>query len=129
MKEKNMKSVNPRIEWCLKSGKQCLRFTFGEWLSVQDGQMAIQEWREAFQVEGDRAIVLIWDCRKMKGYDSVARKKWTEALKEMKSQIEVIWLITDSTIIKMGASVMGMLSSLEIKAIRSESEVAFEAVS
>ncbi len=118
-----MKSENPRIEWSQRSGKQCLRFTFGERLTENEAEVAIREWRAAFQSKVDQSIILIWDCRKMKGYDSGARSKWTEALKEMKSQIGTIWLITDSTVIKMGASVMGMISSLNIKAVRAESEI------
>ena len=118
-----MKSGNPTIEWSLKSGRQCLRFIFGERLTVKEAEVAIGEWREAFQSKMDTSIILIWDCRKMNGYDSAARAKWTEALKEMKSQIDTIWLITDVAIIKMGASVMGMFSSLHIKTVSSESEI------
>ena len=59
----------------------------------------------------------------MKGYESAARAKWTDALKEMKPQIGTIWLISDSALIRMGASVMSMLSSINIKAISSESEI------
>jgi hypothetical protein len=68
--------------------------------------------------------MLIWDCRKMRAYDSAARTKWTEALNEMKSQISTIWLISESPIIRMGASVIGLLISLKIKAIASESQMA-----
>ncbi len=59
----------------------------------------------------------------MKGYDSAARVQWTEALKEMKPQIDTIWLITNSTIIRMGAYVMGMVSSLDIKVVGAETEI------
>ena len=119
-----MKSENPRIEWSEKSEKQCLRFTFGEKLTAKEAEVAIAEWREAFQSKKDEPIILIWDCRKMKGYESAARTKWTEALKELKPQIDTIWLISDSTLIRMGASVMGMLSSINIQAVSPESEIA-----
>ena len=76
-----------------------------------------------FQVKKNESVVLIWDCRRMKGYDSEARVEWQSALKEMKAQIDIIWLITDSNIIKMGAIVMGLFCSLKIKVIRSENEI------
>ena len=112
-----------KIEWSQKSGKKFLRFVFGETLTIKEAEIAIKEWKEIFKHQVNESIVLIWDCRKMKGYDSDARTKWTGALKEMKSQIDMIWLITESTIIRMGASVMGMLSTINIKPIRSESEI------
>ena len=118
-----MKSVNPKIEWSKKSQKDCLRFTFGEKLTGKEAEIAIEEWREAFQSKSDKSIILIWDCRKMKGYDSNARVKWTVALKEMKRQIDTIWLITDSHLVKIGAAVMGVLSSINIKIVNSESEM------
>lgn len=119
-----MKSENPRIEWSEKSGRQCLKFTFGERLTAKDAEVAVEEWREAFRSKTEESIILIWDCRKMKGYESDARAKWTNALKEMKPRIDTIWLISDSTLIRMGASVMSMLSSLNIKPISSENEIA-----
>jgi len=118
-----MKNGNPRIEWSQKSEKQCLKFTFGERLTAKEAEAAIGEWRKVFQNIPNNLIILIWDCRKMKGYDSDARVKWTDAIKEMKSQIDTIWLIADSSFIKMGAAVMGMVTSLNIKTIRSESEM------
>ncbi len=59
----------------------------------------------------------------MRGYETGARTKWTEALNEMKSQIGKIWLISDSAFIRMGASVMAMFTSLEINPVSSESEI------
>ena len=112
-----MKNENPRIEWCENSGKQCLKFTFAEMLTTQEAEAAIVEWRKAFQTKMDTSIILIWDCRNMKGYDSDARAQWTDALKEMKSQIDTIWLISASSYIKIGASVMGFFSSMDIKPI------------
>ena len=96
---------------------------FGEKLTANEARVAIEEWREAFASKIGQSVILIWDCRKMKGYESEARTIWTGALKEMKSQIATIWLISDSTIIKMGASVMGMLCSIKIKAVSSENDI------
>jgi len=118
-----VKSMNPSIEWYQKSGKQCLRFIFGEKLTEKEAEIAIQEWKAAFHSKMGEAIALVWDCREMKGYESGARAQWILALKEMKSQIDSIWLITDSAVIKLGAAMMGSFSSQNIKAVSSESEV------
>ena len=114
---------NPRIEWSEKSGRQCLKFTFEGRLTSKDAEVAIAEWKKMFQSKAEESIILIWDCKKMKDYDTEARLIWSNALKEMKSQIDKIWLISDSSLIRMGASVIGLLTSLNIKAISSESEL------
>jgi hypothetical protein len=119
-----MISDNPIIEWCKKAEKHCLKFIFKEGLTEQDADAAIARWRQNIQTAEEKSIVLIWDCRKMKGYDSAARVKWTEALKQFKSRIETIWLISESPIVRMGASVMGLALSVKIKAIKSETDIA-----
>ena len=118
-----MAETNTRVEWCEKREGNCLRFTFGEQLSELDAEFAILKWKQAFQQKKDQCISLIWDCTKMRGYESGARLKWTNTLFELKPRIGSIWLISDSSIVRMGASVMGMATSLHIKAVSSESEV------
>jgi hypothetical protein len=118
-----MKSENPSLEWFRKANKNCLKFTFKEKLTEKNAEIAIEEWRKIFQVMGIEPIVLIWDCREMKGYEGAVRSKWTEALKEMKSGIDTIWLISGSSMIRMGASVMGMITSLKIKTVASEADI------
>jgi hypothetical protein len=59
----------------------------------------------------------------MKGYDSEARKSWTRALKEMKAQIQEIRVISDSSLIKMGAGIMAMITQIKMRVFSSESQV------
>jgi hypothetical protein len=46
--------------------------------------VAIAEWKRYFREKADKPIILIWDCRKMRRYETAARDRWTDALKEMK---------------------------------------------
>jgi hypothetical protein len=114
---------NPIIEWSETSGKLCLKFTFEENLSLDEAVVAIAEWKRYFREKADKPIVLIWDCRKMKKYETAARDRWTAALKEMKKDIESIWLITDNLFIKFGAFIMSTLCSIKINVIHSEDEI------
>ena len=118
-----LKSENPSVEWSNITGDQCLRFEFGEQLTELDAVNAIAEWKEAFESKPGQKVCLIWDCRKMRGYETGARTQWTAALKEMKPQIGKVWLISESTFIRMGGAVMAMFTSLEIKPVSSESEI------
>ena len=94
-----MSDENPRIEWVQKAGVKCLKFTFKNNLEEQDAINAIAKWRAAFRLKFNEKIILIWDCVEMRGYDIKARNLWQGALKEMKSHIESIWLITNSSLI------------------------------
>lgn len=118
-----MIDTTPMVEWYEEKGTNCLKFTFGERLTEREADFAILKWKHLFRMNKDKCINLIWDCTRMKHYESGARQKWTNTLFELKPQIGSIWLISESTLIRMGASVMGMATSLQIKAVTSEAEV------
>ena len=114
---------NPKIEWVQKSGKNCLKFTFEKSFKLHDAQEGIKEWREALATRPQERIVHIWNCLAMKDYDQPARTMWSEACKELKDQIDVIWVITNSLLIKMGATVISVFTSLNIKVVSSEADI------
>jgi hypothetical protein len=120
-----MSNKNPLIEWTETSGKECLKFTFEENLTEADAVEAITEWKRCFSEKTDKPLVLIWDCRKMRRYDTAARDRWTEALKEMRKDIESIWLITDNLFIRFGAFIMGTICAIKINVIHSEDEIPY----
>ena len=118
-----MGHLNPEIAWHTLGSQACLKFTFNGYLTEADTERAVLEWRQAVASMPHESITLIWDCLKMEGYAHKARSQWTHAMLEMKSQITSIWLITRSPIIKMGATVMGMFSQMNIHIAKSEDEI------
>lgn len=114
---------NPEIEWIQKGGKKCLQFIFHGKLSEEDARSAVEKWRQTFSSSSQEKIILIWDCQKMSDYDQQARTLWQNTCKEMKDRIEVIWVITNSILIRMGASVISVFTSLKIKVVNSENEI------
>ena len=114
---------NPQMEWIQKTGKECLKFTFTGNFSEMNARAAAGKWREAFGSRPDEKITMIWDCLKMDDYDHEARTVWQNLCKEYKDQIGFIWVITNSILIKMGASVISVFTSLKIKVVSSEQEV------
>ena len=106
---------NTTIKSVVVEGQQGLRFDFSGYLSGQETEGLINEWNRVFTSMPEMQFILVWDCLEMSGYDSEARKRWTQALREMKSQIREIRVITDSSLIRMGASIMAMDSQIEIK--------------
>ena len=59
----------------------------------------------------------------MTDYDNDARAQWIDAIKEMKSQIDTIWLISASGFIRTGASIMSFFVNMQIKPVSCESEI------
>jgi len=119
-----MSADKPKLEWTEIKGVSHLKFVFSQHLNADDCRTVIAEWRQAFDERPGREIPLIWEASSMKGYDSEARKMWQEAMSDMKDRIEVVWLVTDSSIVRMGASVMSMFSSTSINVVKSEDEIA-----
>ena len=118
-----MESDNPKLEWLIIKEKECLKFTFTDVLTEQLAITAVDNWKRAFASKPDEKIILIWHCLDMEGYENKARSQWQKALKEMKSQIDCIWLVNESNIIRMGASIMSLFASFEIKVVSSENEI------
>jgi hypothetical protein len=113
---------NPKIEWISKAGRDCLKFTFREKFTEQDAAASLDKWRQAFAGQAQK-VPLIWDCLAMNDYDHEARTIWQNACKDMKDNIDVIWVITNSILIRMGASVISVFTSLKIKVVSSESDI------
>ena len=68
-------------------------------------------------------IALVWHCQKMKGYEPMARSLWQRTIKDLKDQIDSIWLITDSALIKAGATLISFFTKLDIKVVKSENKI------
>lgn len=111
------------IKWVTLNSKKYLKFSFDENLSEPDAVKAIEQWKKEFSKNQNSKVSLIWDCIKMKGYDSNARVHWQNALKELKSDIENIWLVSNSQLIRVGANVISVFAGLRINAVDSEDKI------
>lgn len=114
---------NPALEWKKINNVDCLCFTFKGTLTHKDALVAIKEWKGIFDIKKNEKIILIWQCNEMKGYEPMARSAWQSTIKELKSQIEVIWLVSNSTIIQAGAKIMSLFTSYDIKYAKSEKDI------
>ena len=110
------------VRWLEKNGRRCLYFLFEEQLTEQSAKEGVKKWEKLCDGHSDK-IHIIWDCTFMKGYDTGARVIWNEELKKMKNSIEVVWLISTSTLIKMGASILSMFMPFKIIPVSSEQEI------
>jgi hypothetical protein len=108
-----------------RNEKKYIKFVFSGRLEPNDADTAIIEWKEIFSKDTNTRYIVIWDCVRMQGYDHEARKKWQTALSELEKQIDFIWIITHSTMFKMGAQVMALLTNINLKVVETEDQIIF----
>lgn len=123
-----MSTENVNIEWVTKSGLACLKFTFGNKLTKNSAEEAIKKWKVIFSSMSDDKIVLIWDCSSLKDYEPMARVLWQKAMKQMGNQIECVYLISQSKLIRTGASLLSLFTKFALKSINSENEMGIRGV-
>jgi hypothetical protein len=113
------------IELCLVENVECLKFNFNGHLKTEDALIAIDEWKSLFESSTDEKITIIWDCIHMTGFDNKARIAWQNAIKDLKSRFECVWLVTDNKIIKAGAKLMNTFTSFKMKVVKSLENIIF----
>ena len=109
------------IEQTQINDKDCIKFTFQGLFTKEDALMASKEWKEI--ASSGKKFIVIFHAKEMAGYEPMARAIWQKMIVELKSQIENIWLITDSKLIAAGAAIMSMFTSFTIKTVNSEEKI------
>ncbi len=119
-----MKSdTNINAELVQLNGEDCLKFTFKGHFTEEDAEFGVNEWKEFFESAGNEKVVIIWDSKQMAGFDNKARVVWQQAIKELKKQIDCVWLISDSSVIRAGAKMMSAFTSFSLKAVKNEAKI------
>ena len=104
--------------------KNYLAFAFSGHLSEEEAVTAIGSWRNMVKDSKPGSTVnLIYDCTEMTGFDTQARRKWQDAMAELKSKSGVIWIVSTNVFILTAAKTMGLLTGYNIKAARSLSDI------
>ena len=101
------------VQWERFGDHRCLVISFEGKLEVKDAKAKMKSITAAIEAAGE-PVAMVWDAARMTGYESEARKLWQDGLKRLRPQIRAIHLVSDSAVIRMGASVVGMFLGLEI---------------
>ena len=73
------------IQMCQVENLDCMRFTFTGNLSEEIAVQSINEWKNLLGDVKDAKVNMVWDCSNMSGYETPARIKWQQMLKEYKN--------------------------------------------
>lgn len=114
------------IKWETIRKKEFLKFTFTGTLSHHDAAKASGTWAEIFRDRSTLKMNVIFNCTDMKDYDPFARITWQKTISDLKGQINEIWVISDSKIIRAGAAIMGMFTSFNLRTVNSEDKISVD---
>jgi len=110
------------VNFISKNNKRYLQFDFSGHLDEASASSAIERWNEKMKSSKEKTSI-IYNCTKMTGFDTDARRIWQETMKSHKHQIDVIWLVSDNIFIRGAAKTMGVLTGFPIKVTKSLSEI------
>jgi hypothetical protein len=113
------------VQLIRKNEKLYLQFDFIGHLNEAIAVEAISEWRKKLESlhPPDAKVDLIYNCIFMTGFDTAARKKWQETMKELQPRTNVIWIVSDNIFIIGAAKTMSILTRYTIKSVKSLDEI------
>jgi hypothetical protein len=120
-----MNTINDlqRIEQLSINNQECLKFNFSGILSQKDASQICNEWKSIAEASKEKKYVIIFNALEMTDYDPLTRTSFQNTMKELKNQIDKVWVISESRLIRGGAAIMSMLTSFPIRAVNSEDQV------
>ena len=106
--------MSDHVQWQTIEGQPCLFVDFEGHLDREGAQERLEA-IDAALAEREGPIVMIWEASEMSGYDKDARTLWQEHLVRTKPRLKAIHLVTNSFVIRMGASVVSMFMRYPIR--------------
>jgi hypothetical protein len=118
-------TANVSVQLIRKKEKPYLQFDFAGHLDETTALKAISVWKEKLTSlhPPDAKVDLIYNCISMTGFDTAARKKWQETMKELQPRTNVIWIVSDNIFIIGAAKTMSLLTRYVIKSVKSLDEI------
>jgi hypothetical protein len=108
------------IERFTLNNKECLKLNLNGILNQKDAIQVCSEWKAISELDKTKKFVVILNAKNMVDYGPMTRNSFQNTMKELKSQIDQIWVVSNSNLIRSGAAIMGLLTSFTIKAVDSE---------
>ncbi len=114
---------NPEITCKDSAGVECIHFVFRGHFSEADAMVAVERWRALLVARPGKRLPHVWVCEEMTGYDGRARHLWTESMREFVHQIDDVWLVSTSPLIRLGAKLVTKFLPITLRPVWSEREI------
>ncbi|MFK7953974.1 MAG: hypothetical protein AB8B73_14095 [Ekhidna sp.] len=101
----------------------CMYFQFKGTFDKSASESATKIWKDEFEKNPFKQYKHIWDCTQMKDFHFDAKKAWTDTLAKYEPRIDVIYVVSESIVIRGAARLMTKLSKYDLKIFKSISEM------
>lgn len=108
-----MATRTPQQPWMLRRSGAQVRATFRGFLDARSGQVSAAELERALE-DLDQAHLYL-DVGAMDGYANEARQAWGKVLQRHHRRICTLTTSGATPIVRLGASLLGMLARVEVK--------------
>ncbi len=105
--------MNPTFEWQDRKDERYLLLHFARHFSAESARDAIRTISPMI-MKTEGKITMVWECSDMAGFDQAAREAWQIFVKDIKSKIERIHLVSNKLLIRSGAVVVGIFAGIKI---------------
>jgi hypothetical protein len=110
-------SINPRY------GGNCMYFQFKGTFDKNASEKSTKAWREEFESNPTTRYKQIWDCTQMKDFHFDAKNSWSDTLSKFESRIDVIYVVSESIIIRGAARLMTKFSKYNLEVFKTVGEM------
>jgi hypothetical protein len=115
---------NLNITFVTQNNRSFLQFDFAGELKESVAIQGISKWREEMsKLPAATKIDIIYNCTNMTGFETEARRNWQNAMKEFKTRLGEIWIVSDNIFILGAAKTMGLLTGFNMKVSRSLKDI------
>ncbi|MDN4165552.1 hypothetical protein QWY31_08570 [Cytophagales bacterium LB-30] len=119
----NIGFMNGSLELTEIQNRVAIVFHFEGLLTQQKAQEYVKQWHKIFLSHNKEKIIIVFNASQMSDYQPMARVVFQTAIKELKTQIDSIWVISNSKVIKAGAALMSIFSSFQIATVGSLDDI------
>lgn len=110
-------SIDPRYR------DNCMYFQFKGTFDKEASEKATRVWMKEFESNSHKKYKHIWDCTQMKDFHFDAKNSWSETLTKYESRIEVIYVVSESIVIRGAARLMTKFSKYNLKVFKTIGEM------
>lgn len=107
------------------NNRKYLQFDFTGHLDENSAKNAIESWKTEMNKSGldGTRLNLIYNCTKMSGFDTNARRNWQATMQALKPNLGTIWVVSENFFILTAAKTMGVLTGFSVKVARSLKDI------
>ena len=118
-----LNSINVDVSINPKYSGNCMYFQFKGTFDKNASEKATKVWSDEFQKNPTKNYKHIWDCTEMKDFHFDAKNAWSETLSKFESRIDIIYVVSESIVIRGAARLMTKFSSYNLKVFKSIGEM------